>query len=464
MPPVDVPAARLPAWSNATAPTVPNLWSPVTGSTPGLSDEGCPGTGAARSFSSARWRLCHRSSVKKYFASTSSTPWAFAKDSAPSPIIITCGDFSITLRASSMGFFTWRRPATEPAARVVPSMMAASSSLMPSWLKTAPLPALKWGESSRMRMAAVTASRLLPFWASTAWPALSACWSTARTWASRSGETFAREMTTAPPWMTIPQRGLRAADVLVQPRGMRSSAVPATRPRGREGSEANIRRPPAATGTPGVCGLGTRVPRKGVGSVARRPGRHNDGSSPALLATSKLGAEGSPACLIPRARPLYRAQSRERSGTGARDEEAEGVAGGGAGDERLRAGGADAASQEAGATGRGGDDCVAPARPHPRHEPHAPRQEGPRGRGAEGREGGGLRRGAPARRPHQPGHAAAERARQGLRPRRGLAQPAHGHHLSRAVAAHLRGAHRGPHPHLLAGHPRRREELRRAVA
>ena len=72
------------------------------------------------------------------------------------------------MRASSIGFLTWRTPATAPAFCVAPSMIAASSSLMPAWLNTAPLPALKSGESSRIFTAATTASRLVPPFSSTA--------------------------------------------------------------------------------------------------------------------------------------------------------------------------------------------------------------------------------------------------------------------------------------------------------
>ena len=86
----------------------------------------------------------------------------------------------MTLRARSMGFFTWWSPATAPALRVLPSMMEESSSFTPLWLKTAPFPALNRGESSRMRMAAFTASRLVPPRARMAWPAWSASVSLAR--------------------------------------------------------------------------------------------------------------------------------------------------------------------------------------------------------------------------------------------------------------------------------------------
>ena len=80
----------------------------------------------------------------------------------------------MTRRASRIGFFTCFTPATAPAIIVRPSMIDASSSFVPSCVKTAPLPALNCGESSRMTTAACTASRLEPPAASTLWPAVSA--------------------------------------------------------------------------------------------------------------------------------------------------------------------------------------------------------------------------------------------------------------------------------------------------
>jgi hypothetical protein len=74
----------------------------------------------------------------------------------------TCGDLSMTARASSTGFFTRCTPAIAPARKVAPSMIAASSSLRPSCVNTAPLPALKRGESSSTTIALPTASRLEP--------------------------------------------------------------------------------------------------------------------------------------------------------------------------------------------------------------------------------------------------------------------------------------------------------------
>lgn len=68
----------------------------------------------------------------------------------------TCGLASITRRASTTGDRTVRTPATDPAARVEPSMIAASD--VPASVRAAPTPASKSGESSIVRLGAVTAS------------------------------------------------------------------------------------------------------------------------------------------------------------------------------------------------------------------------------------------------------------------------------------------------------------------
>ena len=67
-----------------------------------------------------------------------------------------------TRRASVIGFGTRCTAAIAPERRVMPSIIAASSSLWPSWVKTDPFPALKSGESSMTTIASVTASILLP--------------------------------------------------------------------------------------------------------------------------------------------------------------------------------------------------------------------------------------------------------------------------------------------------------------
>ena len=75
------------------------------------------------------------------------------------------------------GLIGWRVqvvPVTDPAQRLVPSMIAASCSTVPSCVKTAPRPALKLGSSSRSRTAASTASSALPPLASTREPVASA--------------------------------------------------------------------------------------------------------------------------------------------------------------------------------------------------------------------------------------------------------------------------------------------------
>ncbi|MNN10931.1 hypothetical protein D3C81_1238700 [compost metagenome] len=87
-------------------------------------------------------------------------PTCFANSSAPLPTIITCSDFSITALAAEIGFLIVVTPATAPAAKDLPSMMEASSSLCPSCVKTAPFPALNKGESSITWIADSTASKL----------------------------------------------------------------------------------------------------------------------------------------------------------------------------------------------------------------------------------------------------------------------------------------------------------------
>ena len=67
----------------------------------------------------------------------------------PAPVKKTWRESVITLRANVIGFFTRVTPEIAPQLRSRPSMIAASSSFLPSWVKTAPLPALNRGESSR---------------------------------------------------------------------------------------------------------------------------------------------------------------------------------------------------------------------------------------------------------------------------------------------------------------------------
>ncbi len=152
MPPVEVAAARLPCAASATAPTVP------------ISDSRQACGGPARSRSSSR----RRRSVAKWLFGTGLSPCSSANSSAPVPASMTCGERSITSRASSTGLRTCRTPVTAPALSVCPSMIEASSSITPSWLNTAPRPALNRGESSRTRTAAATASTLVPADPSTA--------------------------------------------------------------------------------------------------------------------------------------------------------------------------------------------------------------------------------------------------------------------------------------------------------
>ncbi len=73
----------------------------------------------------------------------------------------------MTAFAKEIGFFVRVTPATLPASIVLPSMMAASNSFLPSAVNTAPLPALKSGLSSITRSPASTASTADPFASST---------------------------------------------------------------------------------------------------------------------------------------------------------------------------------------------------------------------------------------------------------------------------------------------------------
>ena len=67
-----------------------------------------------------------------------------------------------------------RTPATEPAAKVFPSIIAASNSLIPSLVNTAPLPALKSGLFSSTLTVASTASNAVPPFSKMALPTKSA--------------------------------------------------------------------------------------------------------------------------------------------------------------------------------------------------------------------------------------------------------------------------------------------------
>ena len=80
----------------------------------------------------------------------------------------------MTARASEIGLRVRVTPATAPAARLAPSMIAASSSTLPCAVKTAPRPALNSGSSSSTRTAASTASTAAPAARSTAAPASAA--------------------------------------------------------------------------------------------------------------------------------------------------------------------------------------------------------------------------------------------------------------------------------------------------
>ena len=81
-------------------------------------------------------------------------------------------------------------------------MMEASSSFLPSLVKTAPLPALNKGSSSKTRMVATTASTLVPPDAKIFWPAFKARSRDARYWDSISGVMDERVMVPDPPCTT----------------------------------------------------------------------------------------------------------------------------------------------------------------------------------------------------------------------------------------------------------------------
>ncbi len=102
------------------------------------------------------------------------------KASAPRPISRTCTERSITRRASEIGLRVRVTPAAAPASSVAPSMIAASSSTLPSAVKTAPRPALNSGSSSSTRTAVSTASIAGPPPDSTVAPASAARASAAR--------------------------------------------------------------------------------------------------------------------------------------------------------------------------------------------------------------------------------------------------------------------------------------------
>src|SRR5690606_30429306 len=193
IPPVEVAVAMWPRTSSATAPTVPK-YRPLRSSAASASMRS-----RARACSSSR----RRRPVSKYALGTRSmSARVSAKASAPAPTSITCGECSITARASDTGLRIVVTPAIAPARRVWPSITEASSSCRPSASYTEPCPALKRGQSSSARTAASTASSAPPPRDSTAWPASSAASSPARMSRSSSAPSRSRSITPAPPWMT----------------------------------------------------------------------------------------------------------------------------------------------------------------------------------------------------------------------------------------------------------------------
>src|SRR3984885_10063445 len=218
MPPVEVAAARSPLASSATAPTVPCDTSGIRSETlvPCCSHASCRRRSSVRS--------CRLGTRGKFSSS--------ANSSAPSPTRSTWRDFSITRRARSTGFLTWRTAATAPAFCRAPLMTAASSSTQPSRVRAAPRPALKSGSSSSMRTAVVTASRLAPPRSRIAKPPSSARARLAWYSATRALETSSRGIAPAPPCMAI---ACMALDAVAQ-RQIRISELVDIRP-GARGDE-----------------------------------------------------------------------------------------------------------------------------------------------------------------------------------------------------------------------------------
>src|SRR5581483_8796154 len=127
-----------------------------------------------------------------------------ARRCAPGPAIITCGVWSITARARTMGFFTRVTAATAPAvmrggapnARGSIAMIDASISTVPMVVRTEPVPALKRGLFSSSTTTACTASRAAPPSRRIRAPARTAAIRAMR----RSGRSIRAPRAPAPPW------------------------------------------------------------------------------------------------------------------------------------------------------------------------------------------------------------------------------------------------------------------------
>ena len=125
MPPVDVAAARWPAASSATAPT-------VSASSIGTSVGGARADSAALPGGIASGPLRLGGALEPLVADALEPGLVGERARRRSPTISTCGVPSSTVRASATG---WRTPVTAahaPARRPMPSMIAASSSTVPS--------------------------------------------------------------------------------------------------------------------------------------------------------------------------------------------------------------------------------------------------------------------------------------------------------------------------------------------
>src|SRR6266851_1165426 len=114
----------------------------------------------SRSGTSLSYQARHTRALSGMRLSSASAPISRAKRAAPVPTRKTCGSFSITARATAIG---WRKPLsapTEPMRSVVPSITEASSSTSPSRLGQPPRPTVRTVSSlSTRRMPASIAAR-----------------------------------------------------------------------------------------------------------------------------------------------------------------------------------------------------------------------------------------------------------------------------------------------------------------
>src|SRR3990170_2385491 len=160
VPPVEVAAARFPAASSATAPTVPA--------------ERARKTGPAETLCFSLYQRSTSRAITSSEGLQSETPISTANCSAPGPTSSRCSLRSSTSRATWMGLRRRSTAATAPAFSVRPSIRMASSCTRPSRFKWEPTPASKAGSSSSASTACSQASTAAPPRASTAQPRSSA--------------------------------------------------------------------------------------------------------------------------------------------------------------------------------------------------------------------------------------------------------------------------------------------------